>query len=67
MGSISKGELKVHNFMVPDGASRAEAMVQVPYGTDFDLSLWDDLERRTGGRVPGDGIEEVNADQDRNS
>jgi len=38
-----------HQFVVPSGAVKVEVLLEMPVGADFDLSLWDDLDRRTGG------------------
>ncbi len=49
-GTISKGEdSQRHQFDVPSTATRIEVTLEMPDGADFDLSVWDDQGRRTGG------------------
>ena len=49
-GSISQGEDSPrHQFDVPPDTDSVEVVLEMPAGTDFDLSLWDDQGRRTGG------------------
>ncbi len=49
-GSVSQGQDSVrHQFDVPEGTAKIEVKLEMPSGTDFDLSLWDNLGRRTGG------------------
>jgi len=44
----------LHNFTVPLGTTKIEVLLEMPGGADFDLSLWDDLDRRTGGWISAD-------------
>ena len=48
--SVSQGSDSVkHNFDVPFECNRVYTTLDMPSGTDFDLSVWDDQNRRTGG------------------
>ena len=48
--SVSQGSDSVkHNFDVPFECNRIYTTLDMPSGTDFDLSVWDDQNRRTGG------------------
>lgn len=38
-----------HTFNVPEGTADIYTKLTMPSGTDFDLSVWDNLNRRTGG------------------
>ncbi|MEM2102623.1 MAG: caspase family protein [Candidatus Bathyarchaeia archaeon] len=49
-GSVSRGyDSTQHSFTVPSGTGKIEAKLTMPSGADFDLSMWDNLNRRTGG------------------
>jgi hypothetical protein len=49
-GSVSRGRDSTrHQFTVPTQTAKIEAKLQMPSGADFDLSMWDNLNRRTGG------------------
>jgi hypothetical protein len=49
-GSLSTGQDSTrHTFSVPSGSTLVEVELQMPAGADYDLSLWDNLARRTGG------------------
>ena len=49
-GNVVEGDDSVkHNFNVPFESNKVYATLNMPSGTDFDLSVWDDLNRRTGG------------------
>ncbi|MCR8500969.1 MAG: caspase family protein [Candidatus Korarchaeota archaeon] len=49
-GSVSSGKDSTqHSFSVPSTATKVEVTLNMPSGTDFDLSVWDAQNRRTGG------------------
>jgi hypothetical protein len=49
-GTVSQGrDSTQHQFTVPTQTAKVEAKLQMPSGTDFDLSMWDNQNRRTGG------------------
>ncbi|MEA2033119.1 MAG: S8 family serine peptidase [Euryarchaeota archaeon] len=49
-GSVVEGDDSVkHNFNVPFESNVVYTTLNMPSGTDFDLSVWDNLNRRTGG------------------
>jgi hypothetical protein len=49
-GSVSQGRDSTrHQFTVPSGTAKIEAKMQMPSGTDFDFSMYDNQSRRTGG------------------
>lgn len=49
-GSVTQGDDSIqHGFIVPDGTGDLKVTLGMPSGTDFDLSVWDNLNRRTGG------------------
>jgi hypothetical protein len=49
-GNVVEGDDSVkHNFNVPFESNKVYTTLNIPSGTDFDLSVWDDLTRRTGG------------------
>ncbi len=49
-GNVVEGDDSVkHNFNVPFESNKVYTTLNMPSGTDFDLSVWDDLNRRTGG------------------
>jgi hypothetical protein len=49
-GSVVHGDDSTkHNFNVPFESNKVYTTLNMPSGTDFDLSVWDDQNRRTGG------------------
>lgn len=49
-GTVSRNrDSTKHSFTVPSGTVKIEAKLQMPSSADFDLSMWDNLNRRTGG------------------
>ncbi len=49
-GTVSRGrDSTKHSFTVPSGTLKITAKLTMPSGADFDLSMWDNLNRRTGG------------------
>ncbi|MBS7632949.1 hypothetical protein KEJ15_04920, partial [Candidatus Bathyarchaeota archaeon] len=49
-GSVSRGrDSTKHSFTVPSGTAKITAKLTMPSGADFDLSMWDNQNRRTGG------------------
>jgi len=49
-GSASQGQDSTqHGFIVPEGTADMFVSLIMPSGTDFDLSVWDNVNRRTGG------------------
>jgi hypothetical protein len=49
-GSVSRGrDSTKHSFTVPSGTGKITAKLVMPSSADFDLSMWDNLNRRTGG------------------
>ena len=49
-GTVSnKYDSTRHSFTVPSGTAKVEAKLTMPSGADFDLSMYDNLNRRTGG------------------
>ncbi|NMG83354.1 MAG: S8 family serine peptidase [Methanosarcinales archaeon] len=49
-GSVSQKQDSIqHSFNVPEGTADIYTKLTMPSGTDFDLSVWDNLNRRTGG------------------
>ncbi len=49
-GSVFQGQDSTqHGFIVPEGTADMFVSLIMPSGTDFDLSVWDNLNRRTGG------------------
>lgn len=53
--SVSSGKDSTqHSFSVPSTATKVEVTLNMPSGTDFDLSVWDAQNRRTGGYTSTD-------------
>jgi len=49
-GTVSRGRDSTrHQFTVPSGTGKIEAKLTMPSGADFDFSMYDNLNRRTGG------------------
>jgi hypothetical protein len=49
-GTVSRGrDSTLHQFTVPSGTGKIEAKLTMPSGADFDLTMYDNLNRRTGG------------------
>lgn len=60
-GSVSRGyDSAKHSFTVPSGTGKIEAKLTMPSGADFDLSMWDNLNRRTGGWTRSDRTVKTN-------
>ncbi len=60
-GSLSAGhDSTQHTFNVPDNTAKVEVKLQIPSGADFDLSVWDDQGRRTGGWTSSDHSTKTN-------
>ncbi|MHA1827993.1 MAG: Ig-like domain-containing protein [Candidatus Heimdallarchaeaceae archaeon] len=54
-GSISAGQDSTqHTFNVPSNTIKIEVQLQMPSGADYDLSLWDSNNARTGGWTAAD-------------
>ena len=57
-GTVSQGsDSTQHEFSVPTGASLIEVQLSFSSSYDFDLSMWDNLDRRTGGWTASDHSE----------
>jgi hypothetical protein len=54
-GTVSRGrDSTKYSFSVPSGTGKIEAKLTMPSGADFDLSMWDNQNRRTGGWTRSD-------------
>ncbi|MBD3192121.1 MAG: S8 family serine peptidase [Candidatus Heimdallarchaeota archaeon] len=60
-GTVSQGQDSTqHTFNVPSDAARIEVTLEFSSSYDFDLSLWDDQNRRTGGWTSSDHSQRTN-------
>jgi hypothetical protein len=60
-GTVSRGKDSTkHTFTVPSGTGKIEAKLQMPSGADFDFSMWDNQNRRTGGWTRSDHTTKTN-------
>jgi len=54
-GSVTSGyDSNQHEFAVPSGTESIDVSLKIPSTMDFDLSLWDNLNSRTGGWTSSD-------------